>query len=156
VAILGKTFGSGCSRIPGDQGACKSLALRIDWDHPWSFEKHLILEQCSARGKASYHSKPVRVSWGSGSHDVVSCLQPLKIRKNGLPGAAQLSRDAVRGDRPTVIHDRRLFVAIAGAGRVGSQPEVFPDAGPKLLPMVEQPIPAGGHGSKIRHTNQGK
>ena len=119
------------------------------------FEKHMIVERRSARGKAGGHSKPVRVSWCSGSRDVVSGFQPLKIGENGLPRTAQLARNAIGRDGSTMIYDRGLFVTIAGTGRMGSQPEVFPDAGPKLLPMVEQPSPDREHGGKIRHTKIG-
>jgi hypothetical protein len=109
----------------------------------------------STRYKASDHSKLVSVSWCSGSYDVVSCLQPLKIAENGLPRTAQLARNAIGRDGSAVIYDRWFFVTIAGTGRMGSQPEVFPDAGPELLPMAEQLSPDREHGGEIRHTKIG-
>jgi hypothetical protein len=108
------------------------------------FEKHMIVERRSVRGKAGDHSKPIRVPWRAGSHDVVSRFQLLEVRENGFPGTAQLDRNSIGKNGTAVLNGCKFFVAIASSGYVSPQPEVFPDACPEFLPMVKQIHPDRG------------
>jgi hypothetical protein len=51
-----------------------------------------------------------------------------------------------------MIDVRGFVVRIPGASRMRSQPEVFPDACPELLPMAEQPSRDRERGGEIGHT----